>query len=97
MAEVSRPKAEVLIPHAWLVPNITLDAVRALQRSDTSAALDKGDLRLEGVEVLVARNWVHEEFWPRIQDAIQVGYAAEKTYTFMRARGERRRQRRQRS
>jgi len=94
VAEVSRPKAQLLIPHAWLVPNVTLDAVRALQRSDTSAAIDKGDLRLEGVEVLVARNWIQEEFWPRIQDAIQVGWAAEKTYTFMRARGERRKQRR---
>lgn len=68
--------------------------MRSLQRSDTTSDLEKGDLRLTGVEVLVARNWVKEEFWPRIQDAVQVGYAAEKTYTFMRVHAERRRARR---
>ena len=47
-----------------------------------------------GVEVLIARNWVKEEFWPRIQDAVHTGYPAEKTYTFMRAHAERRRTRR---
>lgn len=76
---------------------MALDAVRALQRSDTICDLDQGNLRLSGTEVLVARNWVQEEFWPRIQDAIQRGYAAEKTYTFLRARGDRRRLRRART
>ena len=90
----ARGRAEVVIPHAWLLPNLSLDAVRALQRGDTTCDLEKGDLRLSGVEVLVARNWVKEEFWPRIQDAVQTGYAAEKTYTFMRAHAERRRTRR---
>jgi hypothetical protein len=90
----ARGRAEVLIPHAWLLPNLSLDAVRALQRGDTTCDLEKGDLRLTGVEVLVARNWVKEEFWPRIQDAVKSGYAAEKTYTFMRAHAERRRTRR---
>src|SRR5207302_7999406 len=75
-------------------PNLGLDAVRSLQRGDTECEMEKGDLRLKGVEVLVARNWVKEEFWPRIQDAVQAGYAAEKTYTFMRAHGDRRRTRR---
>ena len=87
-------QAEVVIPQAWLLPNISLDAVRSLQRGDTQSELDKGDLRLAGVEVLVARNWVKEEFWPRIQDTVKSGYAAEKTYTFMRAHGDRRRARR---
>jgi hypothetical protein len=90
----ARSDVEVVIPQAWLVPNMTLDAVRALQRSDTNTDLDQGNLRLRGVEVLVARNWVQDEFWPRIQDAIQRGFAAEKTYTFLRARGDRRRLRR---
>jgi hypothetical protein len=89
-----RGQAEVLIPNAWLLPNLSLDAVRALQRGDTVSDLDRGDLRLAGIEVLVARNWVKEEFWPRIQDAVKKGYAAEKTYTFMRAHGDRRRTRR---
>lgn len=89
-----RGQAEVLIPHGWLLPNLSLDAVRALQRGDTTSDLEKGDLRLAGVEVLVARNWVKEEFWPRIQDAVQRGYAAEKTYTFMRAHADRRGSRR---
>jgi hypothetical protein len=89
-----RGQAEVLIPHGWLLPNLSLDAVRALQRGDTTSDLEKGDLRLAGVEVLVARNWVKEEFWPRIQDAVQKGYAAEKTYTFMRAHADRRGSRR---
>jgi len=89
-----RGQAEVVIPHAWLLPNLSLDAVRALQRGDTSCDQEKGDLRLTGVEVLVARNWIKEEFWPRIQDAVQVGYAAEKTYTFMRVHADRRRARR---
>jgi hypothetical protein len=84
-------QAEVVIPQAWLLPNLSLDAVRALQRADTSSELDRGDLRLSGVEVLVARNWIKDEFWPRIQDAVKAGYPAEKTYTFMRAHGERRR------
>ena len=92
--EEPRGQAEVVIPHGWLLPNLSLDAVRSLQRGDTSSDLEKGDLRLTGVEVLVARNWVKEEFWPRIQDAVQVGYAAEKTYTFMRVHAERRRARR---
>lgn len=87
-------QAEVVIPQGWLLPNLSLDAVRALQRGDTTSDLDRGDLRLSGVEVLVARNWVKEEFWPRIQDAVQKGYAAEKTYTFMRAHADRRRSRR---
>jgi hypothetical protein len=87
-------QAEILIPHAWLLPNLSLDAVRALQRGDTSSDLERGDLRLSGIEVLVARNWVKEEFWPRIQDSVQKGYAAEKTYTFMRAHGDRRSRRR---
>ncbi len=89
-----RGQAEVLIPQGWLLPNLSLDAVRALQRGDTTSDLEKGDLRLAGVEVLVARNWVKEEFWPRIQDAVQKGYAAEKTYTFMRAHADRRGSRR---
>ena len=87
-------QAEVVIPHAWLLPNLSLDAVRALQRADTTSDLDRGDLRLSGVEVLVARNWVKEEYWPRIQDAVQQGYAAEKTYTFLRAHADRRGSRR---
>jgi hypothetical protein len=45
---------------------------------------------MTGIEVLVARNWVKEEFWPRIQDTVQSGYAAEKTYTFLRAHSDRR-------
>ena len=94
MPDEPRGQAEVVIPHAWLLPNLGLDAVRSLQRGDTVSELDKGDLRLSGVEVLVARNWVKEEFWPRIQDAVQVGYAAEKTYTFMRVHAERRKARR---
>jgi hypothetical protein len=89
-----RGQAEVVIPQAWLLPNLSLDAVRSLQRGDASSDLDRGDLHLSGVEVLVARNWVKEEFWPRIQDTVQKGYAAEKTYTFMRAHGDRRRTRR---
>jgi hypothetical protein len=89
-----RGQAEVIIPQAWLLPNINLDAVRALQRADTTSELEKGDLKIFGVEVLVARNWVQDEFWPRIQDAVKAGYAAEKTYTFMRAHGERRQSRR---
>ncbi len=84
----------MVIPQPWLVSNMTLDAVRALQRSDTTCDLDQGNLRLTGVEVLVARNWVQDEFWPRIQDAIQRGYATEKTYTFLRVRSDRRRLRR---
>jgi hypothetical protein len=87
-------QAEVVIPQGWLLPNLSLDAVRALQRADTDSALEKGDLRLAGVEVLVARNWVKEEFWPRIQDTVKSGYPAEKTYTFMRAHADRRRTRR---
>ena len=94
MPEEPRGQAEAVIPQAWLLPNLSLDAVRALQRSDTSSDLDRGDLRLSGIEVLVARNWVKEEFWPRIQDAVQRGYAAEKTYTFLRAHADRRRSRR---
>jgi len=87
-------KAEVVIPQGWLLPNLSLDAVRALQRGDTTSDVERGDLHLAGVEVLVARNWVKEEFWPRIQDAVQKGYAAEKTYTFMRAHADRRGSRR---
>jgi hypothetical protein len=79
-----------VIPQGWLLPNLSLDAVRALQSGDTLADLEKGDLRVRGIEVLVARNWVKEEFWPRIQDAVQSGYAAEKTYTFLRAHADRR-------
>jgi hypothetical protein len=82
--------AEVVIPQGWLLPNLSLDAVRALQSGDTLTDLEKGDLRMKGIEVLVARNWVKEEFWPRIQDAVQSGYAAEKTYTFLRAHADRR-------
>ncbi|GAC1484528.1 MAG: hypothetical protein PVSMB9_10410 [Candidatus Dormibacteria bacterium] len=94
MPAPSRKRAEVVVPQAWLLPNLALDAVRALQPGDTSADLDRGDLRLNGVEVLIARNWVKEEFWPRIQDTVQTGYPAEKTYTFLRAHAERRSTRR---
>jgi hypothetical protein len=86
----ARQRAEVVIPQAWLLPNLSLDAVRALQPGDTLAELEKGDLHMTGIEVLVARNWVKEEFWPRIQNTVQSGYAAEKTYTFLRAHSDRR-------
>jgi hypothetical protein len=86
--------ATVVIPQAWLLPNVTLEAVRALQRADTTADLEKGDLHIRGVEVLIARNWVKEEFWARIQDTVQTGYPVEKTYTFLRLHAERRRTRR---
>lgn len=89
-----RKRAEVLIPQAWLLPNLSLDAVRALQPGDTIASLERGDLRLSGTEILIARNWVKDEFWPRIQDALESGYEAEKTYTFLRAHAERRSTRR---
>ncbi|HVH65688.1 MAG TPA: hypothetical protein VM674_06585 [Candidatus Acidoferrum sp.] len=94
MSDEPRREAEVVIPQAWLVPNVSLDAVRALQGSGAESDLDKGDLRLRGVEVLVAKNWVKDEFWPRIQDTVRTGYAAEKTYTFMRVHAERRKARR---
>ena len=94
MPDQPRGQAEVVIPQDWLGPNLNLEAVRALQRGDSVAELDHGELRLCGVEVLVARNWVQEEFWPRIQDAVKGGYAAEKTYTFMRVHAERRQNRR---
>lgn len=90
MPEQARRRAEVLIPQAWLNPNVAIDAVRALQPGDTSAEMEKGELRLVGIEVLVARNWVRDEFWPRIQDAVKTGYPAEKTYTFLRVHAERR-------
>jgi hypothetical protein len=87
-------RAEVVIPQAWLLPNLAIDAVRALQSGDTSAEIERGELRIRGIEVLVARNWIRDEFWPRIQDAVKTGYPAEKTYTFLRAHAERRRTRR---
>ena len=90
MPDQARKDAEVVIPQAWLVPNLAIDAVRALQPGETTADLEKGELRMRGVEVLVARNWVKEEFWPRIHEAVQGGYAAEKTYTHLRAHAERR-------
>jgi len=86
----ARKRAEVVIPQAWLLPNLGIDAVRALQPGDTTAELEKGELRINGVEVLVARNWVRDEFWARIQDAVKTGFPAEKTYTFLRAHAERR-------
>jgi hypothetical protein len=86
----ARKRASVLIPQAWLVPNLAIDAVRALQPGDTTAEMDKGELRMSGIEILVARNWIRDEFWPRIQDAVETGFAAEKTYTFLRAHAERR-------
>ena len=96
MPEAARPRADLVIPHDWLVPGITIDAVRSLQREDTRVEMEKGDLHLNGVEVLVARNWILEEFWPRIQDAVAAGFAAEKTYTYLRAHAERRSRRRTR-
>jgi hypothetical protein len=86
----ARKRAQVVIPQAWLVPNLGLDAVRALQPGDTTAQMERGELRLRGVEVLVARNWIQDEFWTHIQEAVQTGYAAEKTYTFFRAHADRR-------
>lgn len=83
-------RAEVVIPEDWLIPNLNLDAVRALQGSDTVSELDRGDLLLRGVEVLVARNWIQDEAWPRIEQTIKAGYPAEKTYTFLRVHMERR-------
>ncbi len=90
MPDQARKRAQVVIPQAWLIPNLGLDAVRALQPGDTTAEMERGELRLRGVEVLVARNWIRDEFWSRIQQAVQTGYAAEKTYTFLRAHAERR-------
>jgi hypothetical protein len=86
-----REQAQVVIPQAWLVPTVTLDAVRSLQQSDTRCELERGHLSVSGVEVLIARSWIGDEFWPRIEEAIKAGYPAEKTYTFMRAYAERRR------
>ena len=90
MLEQAPRCADVLIPQAWLNPKLAIEAVRALQPGDTTAEIEKGDLRLRGVEVLVARNWVRDEFWPQIHDAVLTGYAAEKTYTFLRVHAERR-------
>jgi hypothetical protein len=88
--EQARKRVEVVIPQAWLLPNLAIDAVRALQSGETSADIERGELRMSGVEVLVARNWIRDEFWARIQDAVRSGYAAEKTYTYLRAHAERR-------
>lgn len=93
--EAGRPRALLVIPHSWLLPNFSVDAVRSLQPKETSVELDRGDLRLEGVEVVVARNWVKDEYWPRMQEALQAGYPAETTYTFMRVHGDRRRTQRE--
>lgn len=95
MPDQARKRARLVIPQAWLVGNLAIDAVRALQPGDTTAEIEKGELRLSGIEVLIARNWVLDEFWPRIQDAVETGYAVEKTYTFFRAHAERRGSRRQ--
>ena len=84
-----------MIPQAWLNASLAIDAVRALQPGETTAEIERGELRLSGVEVLVARNWVRDEFWPQIQEAVQTGFAAEKTYTFLRAHAERRGRNRQ--
>jgi hypothetical protein len=93
--EEPRGQAEVVIPQAWLIPNLNLDAVRALQPPDTSTELDKGDLRLSGVEIVVARNWLQDEFWSQINQTVRAGYEAEKTYTFMRVHSERRQNQRE--
>ncbi|HYM49374.1 MAG TPA: hypothetical protein VET65_02265 [Candidatus Limnocylindrales bacterium] len=94
MPEPAVLRAELVIPRAWLQPTLTLEAVRSLQRDDTRCQMEKGDLHLSGVEVLVARNWILEEFWPRIQETLAAGVPAEQTYTFFRAHADRRRRRR---
>jgi hypothetical protein len=76
------------------VPNLSLEAVRSLQPGDARCELVKGDLHISGVEVLVARTWILDEFWPRIQETVASGVAAEKTYTFLRVHADRRTRRR---
>lgn len=90
MPEPAELQAVLTIPAAWLVPNLSLDAVRSLQRGDSLCEMDRGALRLRGPEVLVARNWIRDDYWPRIQETLERGYAAEKTYTFFRANADRR-------
>ena len=90
MPEPAELQAVLSIPTAWLVPNLSLEVVRSLQRGDSQCDLERGVLRLRGPEVLVARNWIRDEYWPRIQETIERGYAAEKTYTFFRANADRR-------
>jgi hypothetical protein len=84
------PQAEVRIPTEWLMPWLDLEAVRQAQRPDTDATMTAEFLTLSGVELMVERRWLREEFWRQIKHAIAHGYIYKGTAVQVTLRGERR-------
>jgi hypothetical protein len=84
------PDASLEIPTEWLMPGLDLEAVRQVQRPDTTANLTSEYLFLAGVELVVERRWLREANWRQIKQAITNGYIYRTSAVQVTLRGERR-------
>ncbi len=84
------PDAALEIPTAWLMPGLDLEAVRQVQRTDTTATLTGDYLVLAGLELVVERRWLREAYWRQIKQAITRGYIYRNSAVQVTLRGERR-------
>jgi hypothetical protein len=82
--------ASLEIPTDWLMPGLDLEAVRQVQRPDTTATLTSEYLTLAGVELVVERRWLREANWRQIKQAITRGYIYRNSAVQVTLRGDRR-------
>ena len=82
--------ASLEIPTEWLMPGLDLEAVRQVQRPDTTANLTSEYLLLAGVELVVERRWLREANWRQIKQAVTRGYIYRTSAVQVTLRGERR-------
>ena len=84
------PDAMLEIPTDWLMPGLDLEAVRQVQRPDSTATLTSERLSLAGLELVVERRWLREPYWRQIKQAISRGYIYRSSAVQVTLRGERR-------
>jgi len=89
-AEEEIPQAAIKIPAEWLMALLDETMIRHAQRPDTTISLTTDGLTLSGVELLVERRWVREQFWHQISEAVTHGFIHKTSAVQVTLRGDRR-------
>ncbi len=84
------PQAAITIPADWLMALLDEGMIRHAQRPDTTVSLTPESLTLSGVELVVERRWVREQFWQQISEAVTHGFIHKTSSVQVTLRGDRR-------
>jgi hypothetical protein len=92
LAHHSGPLARVLIKLSpeWLVAGLASGELSRAQRMDCDVRDSDSGIEMEGVEVLLARAWLHPWAWRQLKANISNGFVFKEDGEFIAIRAERR-------